>query len=203
MRRVARGRDRLTVSVNMSAETLKVPRIAEVVAGLLEETGVAAGWLTLEVTESMMSDPARARAALGTLRDAGVRISIDVLGIVYSSLAYLKDLPVDEVKIDRGFVGEMAGSGKGEHIVRSIIELGHNLGLRVVAEGVEDEVSLELLTSWGCDLAQGYYFSRPLPACDIGAMLDRLAGSSGMSDCRGGEGCYVLSEGGQRDLDSR
>jgi EAL domain-containing protein (putative c-di-GMP-specific phosphodiesterase class I) len=136
---------------------------------------------------------------LGTLRDAGVKVSIDDFGTGYSSLAYLKDLPVDEVKIDRGFVGEMAGSRKAGHIVRSIIELGHNLGLQVVAEGVEDEASLDLMTSWGCDLAQGYYFSRPLPAGDLGALLGRSAASSGMSDSRGSQGCYVLTEGGQRD----
>src|SRR5207253_5957219 len=97
-------------------------------------------------------------------------------GTGYSSLGYLNELPVDELKVDRVFVKSMAANQADARVVRSVIDLGHNLGMRVVAEGVEDRASLDLLTSWGCDLAQGYYFSRPLPATDF---MDRMAASAG------------------------
>jgi EAL domain-containing protein (putative c-di-GMP-specific phosphodiesterase class I) len=94
----------------------------------------------------------------------GVRVSIDDFGTGYSSLSYLKQLPVDELKIDRSFVGSMTVDENQAVIVRSIIDLGHNLGLRVVAEGLEDEATLAQLAALGCDLAQGYYLGRPAPA---------------------------------------
>jgi hypothetical protein len=131
----------------------------------------------LEVTESaMMADPARAKEVLGRIHEAGVRVSIDDFGTGYSSLAYLKDLPVDEVKIDQRFVRGMRNSQKDACIVRAVIDLGHNFGLRVVAEGAEDRECSDLLASWGCDAAQGYFFSRPLPATDLRAWLTETGG---------------------------
>jgi len=126
------------------------------------------------VTESaVMTDPTRAVEILGQLGAFGVGVSIDDFGTGYSSLTYLRELPVSEIKIDKSFVIGMKGSGSpgnevrsasNKAIVRSTSDLGHNLGLRVVAEGVEDEAALELLRSYGCDLAQGYYIARPMTA---------------------------------------
>ncbi len=111
----------------------------------------------------IVGDPERARGVLEGLNALGVTLAIDDFGTGYSSLAYLRALPVDEIKIDRSFVFEMAGDRSGETIVRSIIDLAHNLGLRAVAEGVEDQALLTRLTELGCDVVQGYHISRPLP----------------------------------------
>ena len=100
-----------------------------------------------------------------------MRVAIDDFGTGYSSLAYLKDLPVDEVKIDQKFVRGMRDNQKDACIVRSVVDLGHNFGLRVVAEGAEDQESSDLLASWGCDVAQGYFFSRPLSPTALRAWL--------------------------------
>src|SRR5206468_3416896 len=118
-----------------------------------------------------MSDPDRARTVLERLTSQGVRLSIDDFGTGYSSLAQLKRLPVDEIKIDRSFVMDMGSSPSDEAIVRSTIELAHNLGLSVVAEGVEDEASLRTLRRLGCDLAQGYHLGRPAPAESLTPLL--------------------------------
>ena len=122
-----------------------------------------------------MANPPRAREILAQLRARGVQVSIDDFGIGYSSLAYLKNLPVDELKIDRSFVGEMAVDAGSRAIVRAIIDLADVLGLRVVAEGVEDEATLIGLAALGCDVAQGFYFARALPAADLAQWADTLA----------------------------
>jgi EAL domain-containing protein (putative c-di-GMP-specific phosphodiesterase class I) len=115
-----------------------------------------------------MQDPAGAIRSLTRLRnDLGLKISIDDFGIGYSSLAYLRRLPVDEIKIDRAFVKDMVTSAEDTAIVKTVIDLGHNLGLRVVAEGVEDRETLELLATLRCDQAQGYFISRPISAVDL------------------------------------
>jgi EAL domain-containing protein (putative c-di-GMP-specific phosphodiesterase class I) len=119
-----------------------------------------------------MADAARAMDVLTRLRNMGVGISIDDFGTGYSSLAYLKRLPVDELKIDRSFVSHMALDDNDAAIVRSTIGLAHDLGLTVVAEGVEDQAAWDLLSSLGCDIAQGYYVSRPMPAEDLAQWLD-------------------------------
>jgi len=157
------GRD-LGVAVNVSPRGLLAPRFSQEVAALLTETGVPARSLTLEITESsVMSDPGKALAVLSELHDVGVQLSIDDFGTGYSSLAYLQRLPVHEVKIDKSFVLDLATDPNNVAIVRAIVDLGHNLRLRVVAEGVEDQRSLEILTQLGCDSVQGYLVSRPLP----------------------------------------
>jgi EAL domain-containing protein (putative c-di-GMP-specific phosphodiesterase class I) len=116
-----------------------------------------------------MGDPERARASLVALRQLGVSLSLDDFGTGYSSLAYLKDLPVSELKIDRSFVMDLLTHPANRMIVNSVIRLGQNLGLRVVAEGVEDVAVWEELARLGCDFAQGYFLARPMPGADIPA----------------------------------
>ncbi|OJW10578.1 MAG: hypothetical protein BGO49_22950 [Planctomycetales bacterium 71-10] len=155
----------LGVAVNLAPDSLQDLDLAPVVAELLARHDAPPWRLTIEVTETaMMKNPARAQAVLTAIHAMGVRISIDDFGTGYSSLAYLKELPVDEVKVDRSFVQDASASRRDACIVRSVIDLGHNLGLKVVAEGVEDEPTLERLRGWGCDLAQGWRLGRPTSA---------------------------------------
>ncbi|MFA6956238.1 MAG: EAL domain-containing protein [Thermoanaerobaculia bacterium] len=156
----------LTVAVNLSALDLFDPELPAIVSDLLLEAGLEPAHLVLEITESaVMRDAARARKILGELKDRGISLSIDDYGTGYSSLAHLRRLPVDELKIDKSFVVNLGGgSAEDSVIVRSTIELGHNMGLRVIAEGVESEAAWRELKSLGCDMAQGYYVSRPLPS---------------------------------------
>jgi EAL domain-containing protein (putative c-di-GMP-specific phosphodiesterase class I) len=114
-----------------------------------------------------MADPARATALLHELRDLGVRLSVDDFGTGYSSLSYLKRLPVHEVKIDRSFVIGLADRSDDVAIVRAIVDLGRHLGLEVIAEGVEDQATWDLLVSMGCDLAQGWHLGRPMPTDEL------------------------------------
>lgn len=158
----------LRVSVNLSVRNLHEPRLVERVAEGLHRTGVEANRLILEITESaIMADPTLAMEVLTGLSRMGVGLSIDDFGTGYSSLAYLKRLPVGEIKIDKSFVIGMAADENDAVIVRSTIDLAHNLGLKVIAEGVENQALCEKLTALGCDEAQGYYFSRPLSAADL------------------------------------
>ena len=132
-------------------------------ASLLASSGVPADLVCLEITESsFMENPERAVDTLGRLHALGVRLSIDDFGTGFSSLAYLRKLRVHEIKVDRTFIAAMEDSDDMV-IVRSTIDLAHNLGLRVVAEGIEDERSLARLRAMGCDEAQGHFMSRPLP----------------------------------------
>ena len=135
---------------------------------LSAEAGVPAHLLELEVTESaIMTDPLKARRLLVELSDLGVRISIDDFGTGYSSLAYLKDLPVNQLKIDQSFVQNMHNDMNDAIIVRSVVDLGHNLGLQTVAEGVEDHQTWTQLAQLGCDDAQGYFLAPPMPPADV------------------------------------
>jgi len=165
---------RLGVAVNVSPRGLLAAGFAAEVRVALTAAGVPPGLLTLEITEGgVMSDPDRALLVLQELHELGVALSIDDFGTGYSSLAYLLHLPVDEVKIDKSFVLTLATSPRNTDMVRAIIELGHTLGLRVVAEGVEDLRSQEVLTSLHCDVAQGYLISRPVPAHVLDQWLTR------------------------------
>ena len=151
------------VAVNLSPRCLADPQLPGKVSELLDRYTIPAGCLELEITENTLAhDPERALETLVQLDAMGVRISIDDFGTGYSSMSYLKRLPVSELKVDRSFVAEMVTDADDEMLVRSVIDLGHNLGLTVVAEGVEDEATLAALTRAGCDVAQGYHFSRPL-----------------------------------------
>jgi diguanylate cyclase (GGDEF)-like protein len=154
----------LSVAVNLSARSfLDSQLLEEELPAMLEAHAIDPALLELEITESMIvGDPQRVRGVLEALNELGVTLAIDDFGTGYSSLAYLRDLPVDEIKIDRSFVFEMQSAG--ETIVRSIIDLAHNLGMRAVAEGVESQTLLTRLTELGCDTAQGFHISRPLPA---------------------------------------
>jgi diguanylate cyclase (GGDEF)-like protein len=165
----------LSVAVNLSARSFLDTALAVDIPLLLERHKIEPKLLELEVTEStIMLDPVRATITLERLSEIGLRLSIDDFGTGYSSLANLKRLPVDMIKIDKSFVLEMATEHSDAAIVRSTIELAHNLGLQVIAEGVEDRQIWEELARLGCDYAQGYYLSRPLPA-------DKLAPKLGMA----------------------
>jgi EAL domain-containing protein (putative c-di-GMP-specific phosphodiesterase class I) len=154
----------LTVSVNLSARNLLDDGLPDQVAELLSVHGVPAELLELEVTESaIMTEPIRAQRLLQALAGLGVRLSIDDFGVGYTSLGQLKTLPVTELKIDRSFVMTMAEDISNALIVHSVIDLGHNLGLTLVAEGVETELALTALAGYGCDVAQGYHLCRPIP----------------------------------------
>ena len=155
----------LSVAVNLSARSFLDTQLAVEIPRLLAKWDVGAELLELEITESMlMADPARAEATLTRLSQIGLTLSVDDFGTGYSSLANLKRLPVDSIKIDKSFVMEMAVDASDAAIVRSTIDLAHNLGLTVVAEGVESEDAWRHLETLGCDFAQGYYLARPLPA---------------------------------------
>jgi EAL domain-containing protein (putative c-di-GMP-specific phosphodiesterase class I) len=163
----------LAVSVNVSARELIQSTLPETFQNLLDKHGVAPEWIWIEITESaIMDDPNHAIETLDRLHALGIRLSIDDFGTGYSSLSYLKRMPVDELKIDKSFVMGMSQHKDDETIVRSTIDLGHNMGLKVVAEGVENEEMLERLRALHCDLAQGFHLSRPLPPAKLEAWLE-------------------------------
>ncbi|SDJ87539.1 diguanylate cyclase/phosphodiesterase [Cryobacterium psychrotolerans] len=158
----------LTVAVNLSASSLMDADLPERVASMVDERGLETSALALEITEDfLMADRGRGKAILTRLRDAGIQIAIDDFGTGYSSLAYLRDLPIDELKLDRSFVMPMAGDPRAAALVASTIHLAHSLGLRMVAEGVEDAATYDRLVGFGCDHAQGFHLSRPIPAADL------------------------------------
>ncbi|MDQ1627562.1 MAG: hypothetical protein QOI54_1306 [Actinomycetota bacterium] len=156
------------MAVNVSMRNLLEPELADVVARLLVRANLPAGLLKLEVTESaIVSDPDRAVTALERMVDLGLSVSVDDFGTGYSSLTRLRNLPVHEVKIDREFVRNVTGSSEDLAIVRAVINLGHDLGLRVVAEGVEDESTWKILRDLDCDLVQGFLLARPMRRDDM------------------------------------
>ena len=164
--------DQLTVAVNVSARNLGRMDFAGHVVEALAREHVEPHRLIIEVTETaLMTDPVRAASVLGAISSAGVRISIDDFGSGQTSLGYLSTLPISELKIDRSFIADMHEDGGHAAIVRSIVELGHNLGFSVVGEGVETEDVLEHLVATGCDLVQGYLFARPMPIEQLVAWL--------------------------------
>jgi diguanylate cyclase (GGDEF)-like protein len=153
----------IPMAVNLSPRSLLDRQLPEAVAGLLERFEMPPSFLRLELTENfLVSDSGRSNAVLDELARVGVSLSIDDFGTGYSSLSHLKRLPIDEIKIDRSFVMDMNEDGNDFMIVRATVELGKNLGLRVVAEGVEDRETFDRLADFGCDEAQGYYISRPM-----------------------------------------
>lgn len=177
LRQCRRWRDagmRVSVAVNLSAVDLRDEALPDRIESLLSSEGVAPDGLVLEVTESAaMHDPVAVQRTLGRLRAAGVRIAIDDFGTGFSSLAKLKEMPLDELKIDKSFVLHLVPGGEDALIVRSTIELAHGMGLAVTAEGVENEACVALLEEFGCDMAQGYHYSRPLTAQDATEWLRR------------------------------
>jgi diguanylate cyclase (GGDEF)-like protein len=158
----------LTMAVNLSTINLKDPDLPQKITAVLDQHKLEAKWLELEITESaVMDDTMRTVQVLAELDTLGARISIDDYGTGYSSLSYFRKLPLDDLKIDKSFVIGMSSNHEDATIVRSTIQMGHELGLRVVAEGVEDQQTWEKLTELGCDAAQGYYMARPLAATDL------------------------------------
>jgi diguanylate cyclase (GGDEF)-like protein len=173
----------LRVAVNVSARNLSQGTFAGEVLEILGETGLAPERLIVEVTETaLMADPLGAAAVLRELSAAGVSVSLDDFGRGQTSLAYLSALPLDELKVDRSFVGDLVDNPAHSAIVRSIIDLGHNLGLQVVAEGVETDQALAELRSAECDVAQGYFLARPMPFERLGSWLSEPPLAAGLAD---------------------
>jgi diguanylate cyclase (GGDEF)-like protein len=167
----------IPISVNIATRTLLNTSFPTEVADLLRDFDVDPSLLCLEVTEtSVMRDSGRCARTLHALHDLGVRLSVDDYGTGYASMVYLKDLPIDELKIDRSFVARMTEERQHRVLTQSVIELGHNLGLSVVAEGVEDHAVCQALRASGCDVAQGYLYSRPVPPEEV------LAWSAGATE---------------------
>ena len=164
----------LGVIVNLSARQLRHPGREETIREALSRSGLSPESLSLDVTETAFIDALEDnRLALERIQASGVRISIDDFGKGYSSLSYLKRLPADALKIDKSFLEGFGEDAEDTAIVRMVIEVGHTLGLRVVAEGVETWTQAVLLAETGCDMAQGYHFSEPLPPEDVRAFLER------------------------------
>jgi diguanylate cyclase (GGDEF)-like protein len=169
----AEGRP-FVVAVNVSPRCLLDAQFVARVCASVDDAGLPPHLLRLELTEnSVMTEPERAVAALREVHDRGINVSIDDFGTGFSSLAQLKRLPVDELKIDRTFIMDLAHDSEDAVLVRSAIELAHNLGLSVVAEGVEHATALDLLRGFGCDYAQGFGLSEPVPAADVRAACER------------------------------
>ena len=172
----------LNMAVNLSAHCLRIGDLPTMIARLLAGSGVAAECLVLEITESaIMSNDAEVLASLDKLDRMGVMLAIDDFGTGYSSLAHLKRLPVDEIKIDKSFVIDMQVNDNDAVIVRSTIDLAHNLGLKVTAEGVESESAWDALAALGCDQSQGYHMGRPLAADELAVWLEESAWATGPS----------------------
>jgi diguanylate cyclase (GGDEF)-like protein len=153
---------KLTISVNLSAKDLHDPSLPDLIAGVAVSTGIKPEWVILEITESsIMTDPELTLEVIDRLSEMGYQLSIDDFGTGYSSLAYLKQMPLTELKIDRSFVQDILVSENDDVIVNATINLAHNLGFHVTAEGVETEEIMDKLKTYGCDIAQGYYLSKP------------------------------------------
>ncbi|RTE67390.1 phosphodiesterase [Amphritea opalescens] len=153
----------IVLSINLSAKDLNNPELPDLIAGIKGATGINPAWITLEITESsLMTDPDAAMAVINRIHAMGFQFSIDDYGTGYSSLSYLKQLPLKELKIDRSFVSDIVQNESDAVIVNATINLAHNLGLEVTAEGVEDADTLALLKAEGCDIVQGYYLGRPM-----------------------------------------
>jgi EAL domain-containing protein (putative c-di-GMP-specific phosphodiesterase class I) len=166
------GCTNLKVSVNLSPLQFEQEDLVDMVLASLDRYGLSPSNLELEITEStLMTDISTSIGKLDLLVDEGISISIDDFGTGYSSLYYLKNFPIDVLKIDQSFVRDITQDESDAQIVETIILMAHNLGIGVVAEGVETKDQLDLLDSFGCELIQGYYYSRPLPLEDIIAYL--------------------------------
>jgi EAL domain-containing protein (putative c-di-GMP-specific phosphodiesterase class I) len=156
------------VAVNISAKSLLDQSLPQKVQVALDRWNVDPRFLKIEITESsIMADPAHALAILSMLQSMGVRLSVDDFGTGYSSLTHLRELPIDEIKIDKSFVAHMTENDADATIVRTVIHLAHDLGKQVCAEGVENEATWRMLAELGCDLAQGYWIAKPMSAGDL------------------------------------
>jgi EAL domain-containing protein (putative c-di-GMP-specific phosphodiesterase class I) len=173
----------VTVAVNVSMRNLLDAHFPQMLEDVIARTGQPAERLKLEITESaVMAEPGRVLDSMQRLRSSGIRFSIDDFGTGYSSLAYLQRLPVEEIKVDRSFVGQMLVEAGSAAIVRATIELGGSLGLEVVAEGVEDERTWQALKRMGCSAAQGYFIARPMPVGELEAWMRNWSDRSARSN---------------------
>ena len=160
------------VAVNVFAPAISDPALPDQILGALQARGLSPQALTVEITEDLLLDDMdRTRSVLDTLRSNGIRVAIDDFGSGYSALWYLREFPVDEIKLDKEFVAPVLTQPASAAIVRSVVTLAHALGITLVAEGVENAATAERLRQFGCDVAQGYFYSRPLPAADTVALL--------------------------------
>jgi diguanylate cyclase (GGDEF)-like protein/PAS domain S-box-containing protein len=177
------GHTNLTVAVNISARQFRLNNMQELVRSALAESGLDARFLELELTESvLMHDKEAAVRVLQQLKEIGVVLTLDDFGTGYSSLSYLKEFPIDVIKIDKSFINDVVNSADGASLTRSIISMAQSLHLTTVAEGVETEEQLSFLNINQCDIMQGYYFSRPLPAGEMNALLGARTRLSSDSD---------------------
>jgi len=162
----------VSLAINMSVNCLQFTDLAQTISAVLKETGMAANRIVLELTESVfMKDAERAKKILSDLDEMGCELSIDDFGTGYSSLAYLKQLPVDELKIDKSFVMDMMENENDAAIVKATIELAHAMGMRVVAEGVETELTFLRLETLGCDIIQGFLIAKPMSSYNLIEMM--------------------------------
>ena len=169
----------IRVSVNISAVQFGHANLVDLVSDALNMSGLSPDRLDLEITESIvMAESKSTIAKLRKLRRLGVHLSMDDFGTGYSSLSRLRQLPFNHLKVDRSFVRELAGNRADMAIVHAIVTLGQNLGMQVIAEGVETDAQLAQLRLEGCDIAQGFYFGRPVPAAEIGRQLARFNSDS-------------------------
>jgi diguanylate cyclase len=173
----------LTIAVNLSASCLVDTDMPEQVAAMLAARDLPPSALQLEITEEfLMADPDRAKGVLTRLRGNGVQIAVDDFGTGYSSLSYLRDLPIDELKLDRSFIFPMLDDPRAAAIVDSTIFLAHSLNLRMVAEGVENDLAYAELARLGCDQAQGYYICRPVTAAELDRWINTRAATDLLND---------------------
>ena len=160
------------VAVNLFAPTLANRKLPAAIARALADRGLSSAALTVEITEHLLLDNiARTQMVLKQLRHNGIRIAIDDFGTGYSTLSYLLDLPIDEVKLDRSFITPILVDERSAAVVRAVVDLAHVLGLTIVAEGVEDAATAARLQEFGCDVGQGYYYSRPLTSEELLRLL--------------------------------
>ena len=176
------GYANLNVAINISVQQFQEPGLPELIKGIIQETGANTDCLTLEVTESVLAgNVEESIRTLKELKAMGPNLSIDDFGTGYSSLSYLKQFPIDELKIDRSFIIDVENDYRDEAIVSTVIFLAHALGLKTVAEGIEDSGQLNVLQAKNCDIYQGYFYSRPMPAKDLDLLLEddaKLAASA-------------------------
>lgn len=169
-----KGYTPVKVSVNLSAHQFRQKDFVERIDGVLEESGLEAQWLELEITEGMaIRDIGFTKDVLGRLKRQGIKVSLDDFGTGYSSLNYLAQLPVDTLKIDKSFVAGIAVNNSQETVAKTIIDMAHNMNLRVTAEGVENMEQMKFLTNYGCDKVQGFYFCKPRPAEEVEEIIRR------------------------------
>ena len=187
----------LTIAVNLSASSLVDTELPDRIGAMIADRGLPPALLALEITEEfLLNDRDRARGILTRLREQGIRISVDDFGTGYSSLAYLRDLPIDELKLDSSFVFPMAGDARAATLVSSTIALAHSLGLRMVAEGVDSGAAYDQLIEYGCDFAQGFHLSKPVPAAELEVWLaDRR-----VADAQSGPVTVIARAGSDVDL---